>query len=533
MRTRFPFGPVRALVLLVFVLSPGLAGALESVTLQLKWTHAFQFAGYYAAVDKGYYREAGLDVTLREAMPGIDPLQVVTSGQAQYGVGTSSLLLARKAGQPVVALAAIFQHSPLVLIARQLKSVKGTQGVHDLIGKRVMIEPQSDELIAYLKQEGIALDRLEQVPHSFDPQDLIDGRVDAISAYVSNETYYLDQAGLPYQVYTPRASGIDFYGDNLFTTEAEIQAHPERVRAFRAASLRGWQYAMQHPAEIADLIGAKYSSQHPKSFYLFEAERMAALMRTDLIEVGYMNAGRWRHIADTYADLGLLPRNYSLDGFLYEPDPQRDLAKLYLALGLLAAVSAIALYIHRINRRLSRALEESRAAEETIRHLAHHDPLTDLPNRALFSDRLGQAMAGARRDGQHLAVMFIDLDDFKPINDNFGHAVGDRVLQQVAARLRQSLRESDTVARVGGDEFVVLLRNARDASEAQAVAAKLLESLTQPFDVDARTLSVSASIGIALYPQHGPDDIELLKHADEAMYLAKGSGKSQARVFEA
>ena len=292
------------------------------------------------------------------------------------------------------------------------------------------------------------------------------------------------------------------------------------MRAFREASLRGWQYAMQHPEEIADLIVAKYSRQQPREFFLFEAQRMASLMRTDLIEVGYMNSGRWRHIANTYADIGLLPRNYPLNGFLYEPQARPDLRTLYIALALLAVVSGITVYIYRINRRLSRALDESRAAEERIRHLAQHDPLTDLPNRALFSDRLNQALSNARRDGQHLAVMFIDLDNFKPVNDNHGHEVGDRLLQQ----------ESDTVARVGGDEFIALLRNTSDPPDALAVAAKLAEALVEPFEIDGRAIEVTASIGIALYPDHGTGDIELLRHADDAMYEAKRNGGNQARV---
>ncbi len=518
-------------VLVGLLLPTGMAWALDRVALQFKWTHAFQFAGYYAALEKGYYRAAGLDVALLEAVPGVDPLESVLSGRAQYGVGTSSLLLARKSGKPVVVLATIFQHSPLVLVARQDAARQGTQGIHDIVGKRVMIEPQSDELIAYLKLEGIELGQLIEVPHSFRPEDLIEGRVDAISAYVSNELYYLERAKFAYQVYTPRSVGIDFYGDNLFTSEQELKAHPQRVRAFREASLRGWQYAMQHPEEIADLILAKYSQEHPRDFYLFEARRMAALLRTDLVEVGYMNRGRWRHIADTYANLDLLPHDYSLDGFLYEPDTQPDLTLVYAVLILLATVSGIALYIHRINCRLSRALSESRAAEERIRHLAQHDSLTDLPNRALFSDRLDQALAGAKRDEQHLAVMFMDLDNFKPINDNLGHDIGDSLLRQVADRLRHNLRESDTVARVGGDEFIALLRNIQDVADALAVAEKLREALAQPFDINGQSLAISASIGVALYPQHGDRDIPLLKHADEAMYEAKREGGNRVKVF--
>ena len=342
---------------------------LERVTLQLKWTHAFQFAGYYAALEKGYYREAGLEVKIVEATPGVDPIRNVLTGQAQFGVGTSSLLLERNAGKPVVALAVIFQHSPYVLIARQETA---TQGIHDLIGKRLMLEPQSDELLAYLKAEDIPLKRITRVEHTYDPRDLIDGRVDAIAGYVTNQPYDLDRAHLRYQIYTPRAAGIDFYGDNLFTTEAELRAHPARVKAFRAASLRGWQYAMAHPEEIVDLILARYSQRHTRDYYLFEARQMRPLLRPELIEIGYMYPGRWRHIADTYADLGMMPPAVDLKGFIYDPQPPpRNLRWPYLLLavaaGILAIVSGLAVYIYRINVRLRQEMADRRRAEAALR----------------------------------------------------------------------------------------------------------------------------------------------------------------------
>ena len=345
--------------------------ALDAVTLQLKWTHAFQFAGYYAAQEQGYYREAGLTVQIEEALPGVDPVDKVVQGQAEFGVGTSSLLLHRQAGQPVVALAAIFQHSPLVLIARQHNP---TQNIHHLIGKRIMLEPQSDELLAYLKQERIPLERIDWVEHSTNPQDLMGGKVDAISAYVTSEPYYLDRAHFSYQVYTPRSAGIDFYGDTLFTTEAVLKDHPDRVKKFREASLRGWQYAMQHPEEIVDLILAKYSQRHSRDYYLFEAKQMIPLIQPVLVEMGYMNPGRWRHIADTYAEIDLLPHHFSLDGFLYDPNPQPNLTWIYLGLALalllIGMIGGIAFYIYRINCRLGHALQQSRQAEIELRKLS-------------------------------------------------------------------------------------------------------------------------------------------------------------------
>ncbi len=364
---RFITRLITAACLLGTMLWGGPALALETVTLQLKWTHAFQFAGYYAAKEQGFYREAGLEVNIVEALPGVDPVKAVLEGQAEYGVGTSSLLLERYAGKPVVALAVIFQHSPYVLIARHKRLA---QGIHDLVGSRVMLEPQANELLAYLKLEGIPIDSIISLEHSYDPQDLIDGKTDAIAGYVTNQPYYLDRARLPYQVYTPRSAGIDFYGDNLFTSEQELKSHPERVKAFRAASLRGWQYAMDNQEEIIELILTKYSQRHSRDYFEFEARKMMPLIRPELVEVGYMYPGRWRHMAETYADIGMLPSNFSLEGFLYDPNPKRDLSWLYRWLFIAGVVSilagAVALFFFRINRQLTNALAKIKTLKGLI-----------------------------------------------------------------------------------------------------------------------------------------------------------------------
>lgn len=334
--------------------------ALDSVVLQLNWKHQFQFAGYYAAIEMGYYRAAGLEVTLAEAEETRDPVAAVLEGKAQFGVAASELALLRGQGKPVVALATILQHSPLAVLARR---ASGIDTLHDLVGKRIMLMPHEAELFAYLRQEGVPLDKLIQLPHSFNPEDLIQGRVDAVSGYVTDEPFLLQQAGTQYSRFTPRASGIDFYGDTLFTAEQELKAHPDRARAFREASLRGWQYAMLHPDEIADLILARYAKRHSRPHLLFEAAEMRRLMQPELIEIGHMNPGRWRRIAETYAELGMLPADFSLDGFLYDPSPRRDLGWLYrgLAGGLLLTVIIFRYFW------LSRMLRKS---EERFRMLA-------------------------------------------------------------------------------------------------------------------------------------------------------------------
>ena len=805
-----------------FCFSPS-ALALDAVTLQLKWTHAFQFAGYYAAQEQGYYREAGLDVTIKEALPSVDPVHEVSAGKAAFGVGSSSLLLERKAGKPVVVLAVIFQHSPYVIIARQ------TQNIHDIADKRFMLEPQANELLAYLKNEGIPTDRIKKLQHSYDIQDLINGNVQAISAYSIHQPYYLDRANFTYQTYTPRSAGIDFYGDNLYTSEQQIKKHPERVKAFRAASLRGWQYAMEHPEEVTSMILAKYTQKHPRQYLLFQAKQMATLMHPELIEIGYMNPGRWRHIADTYAGIGMLPQDFPLDDFLYSPSFKLNVPTLYRGLFttllLLALTSAITWYIYRIKRKLARSLTTGKLAEqrelsrsnilellangaplnailddivrsveqanpamlcsimlldhqgkylftgaapslpdfykqamngieigigvascgtaaftgqrvivddiqvhpywasykvlshkavlascwtepihsasgkvlgtfaiyhhdarkpgdadlqlmaktanvaaialgrnradqaikgnekllsdilenvrayiymkdmqgrylyanrllrelfnapmeeivgyddskfydaataakmqqsdlqvlqqgiaihddeesnpnpltgqtsvylttkiplrhedgriyalcgiatditekkdfeEHLRHMAQYDALTKLPNRALFSDRLQQVFSTVKRTHEHFSLMFIDLDKFKPINDNYGHEAGDLLLKEAANRMQSCVRESDTVARIGGDEFVVLLAALKHDQDAHEIGEKIRLALNQPFQISGDTLNISSSIGVAIYPAHGDNEKELVKNADLAMYYAKENGRNNVTVY--
>jgi len=174
-----------------------------------------------------------------------------------------------------------------------------------------------------------------------------------------------------------------------------------------------------------------------------------------------------------------------------------------------------------------------KAAEDEVKRLAFFDPLTNLPNRRLFSDRLHQAVTKAKRELGHMALIYIDLDKFKPVNDQHGHAAGDQLLQAVAYRLKACVRESDTVARVGGDEFVVLLTRISQAQDALQVAQKMHAALRTPFHLPTgQSLQISSSVGVALYPDHGLDEATLSQHADVAMYSAKAAGRDQYLVYE-
>jgi diguanylate cyclase (GGDEF)-like protein/PAS domain S-box-containing protein len=178
-----------------------------------------------------------------------------------------------------------------------------------------------------------------------------------------------------------------------------------------------------------------------------------------------------------------------------------------------------------------RDITERTLAQDRIHHLAHHDELTGLPNRNLFRDRAQQAMAQAERSQKRLALMFLDLDRFKHINDSLGHHVGDRLLQQMAERLAGSVRQMDTVARLGGDEFVIVLSDLQDVHDLAPLATKLLEIIAAPLQLEGNELNVSGSIGISVFPDDGGDLDTLMRNADTAMYHAKESGRNNFQYF--
>jgi diguanylate cyclase (GGDEF)-like protein/PAS domain S-box-containing protein len=176
-------------------------------------------------------------------------------------------------------------------------------------------------------------------------------------------------------------------------------------------------------------------------------------------------------------------------------------------------------------------ITDRKQAEEYVQHLAYHDPLTELPNRMLLRDRLNQALALAECDKSAVVLMFVDLDGFKPVNDAYGHDVGDLLLKAVAKRLRDCVRRSDSVARIGGDEFIILLTTIETTENAMEVAEKIRQSLNESFVLAGHTLHISSSIGVATYPDHARNARELIHCADIAMYYAKAEGRDAVRLY--
>ncbi len=505
------------------------AEPLTPVSLQLRWLHQFQFAGYYAALHKGFYREAGLDVTLKEGGPGADPVQEVLSGRSEFGIALSSLVVNFLKGQPVLLLGPIFQHSPNVLLVsgRDRRLVDLARPDRPKIA--MMGSDQDVDLRSMFINEGIELDRLNFVPDKHHLNDLLNRRVEALNAYTSNEPFLLDQRGVPYTILKPSTYGMDFYGDLLFTHQDMEKSHPQVVAAFYAASKRGWQYALDHPREIIDLIWERYNTQHKSHEHLaFEAMELHKLINPEVIEIGHNNPGRWRHIASTYAFFGVVDDNQPLDGFFYQPDRRVDLTWVYWSLaalaGLTSVVGSIAFYIHRINRRLA-------IANQKLSELSVTDGLTNIANRRHFDTILTQELARHARSGELLSLILLDIDHFKAFNDNYGHVKGDECLRLIGQVLRESaIRPADLAARYGGEEFACILPET-DCHGAIILAEKIrngIEALAIPHKASTAAACVTASLGVITVQCSADESADdLLARADGLLYRAKSSGRNR------
>jgi len=867
---------------------------LESVTLQLKWKPQFQFAGYYAALEQGFYEAEGLDVTIRPLTSNRDIINQVASGDIEYAVGGSGVLAHYANGSPLKALAAIFQHDALIFIARQSS---GIISPYEMAGKRVMFDGVTGDdasLSAMLSDANINKDSYLSVAPAYSSQQFIDGEIDVMSAYITDQPFALKEQGVNVNIINPQNYGIDFYGDILYTSEIEINNNPGRAARFRRASLKGWQYALDNSEEIIQLLKQKYNSDSSIDALRYEAEQTRKLILADVIALGSIEKRRLRRVADTYAKLGLARPldDQLLDRFIlggstplmltdaeqewlnnhpvirlgvdrdfapYEwvdqqgnytglaaaymqllesrlgvrfevtydkpwheiqamaergeldvlscvnRTPLRDeflnftadyvsnpivivsanrngyigsldklsgktvavergyfthekLADNYPKINLLlvdstnealesvstgqadaylgdaafadyaikkanllnlqfagqtadnsayrvgvikahpelfsiinkalnsidaqkrteierqwmglqletgiavdtvAKIAAVLIFIiilifarhyrltkernalHKVkdelqlygrvfseahegiiitdiknmiidvnpkfcditgysrdeviganpamlssgkqgpefyqqmwddldndghwngevwNRKkngelyaelltvsvlkdkqneikyyvgLFSDITQNKRQQEKLQLMAHYDVLTKLPNRTLFVDRFSQAIAHSKRSNSLLAVCFLDLDNFKPVNDNYGHEVGDRLLIEVAQRIQATIREEDTVSRQGGDEFTLLLGDIDSYSQCEQMLTRIHYSLSQPYLIDDRTINIGASSGVTLYPFDDSDIDTLVRHADQSMYQSKLAGKNRYHLFNA
>jgi diguanylate cyclase (GGDEF)-like protein len=300
-----------SLVLLLLIGLPALAG--DPVRIQLKWYHQFQFAGYYAALEQGFFAEEGLEVELLERDPTRNNILQVYDGEAEYGVADSVILLYQASGLGLRIVAPIFQESPNVLMTLASSGIETPQ---DLVGRRIRLydnETEGFPIMAFLAEQGVIERGFIRQPSTQDFDVLVRGETDAVHAYAGNEPYRLRQQGQEVRLFHPAHYGIDLYGDLLFTAEREAEQHPERVAAMRRAVLRGWEYALDHKEEIARLILEQYSRRKSFEALMYEAQATEHAVARFSVPLGTLDPGRLRYIQGLYQRHGLLDKQLSVE----------------------------------------------------------------------------------------------------------------------------------------------------------------------------------------------------------------------------
>ncbi|MBC7744196.1 MAG: ABC transporter substrate-binding protein [Flavobacterium sp.] len=289
--------------------------------LQLKWTHQFQFAGYYAAQQKNFYKDEGLEVTILEGGKSISPIQIVSSGKAEFGIYDPEILFKSPKKNPLMVVFATLQSSPYGILSKPESGIKRPS---DLVGKTILSDGDQGWSIfkAIMLKEGLPVNKTKVLPRERDYEDLLTGSADAVVTYITSQPTWLRNKGLNPAIMSPLDYGVDFYGDVVFTSKAYADDSPEIVEAFNRATRLGWQYALGNKERMANYIlklpGVKERGL-TKQNLLDEANELEKLILPQFVKIGHMNAGRWQNMLVIYQDLGLADKTLTLKGFLFNP----------------------------------------------------------------------------------------------------------------------------------------------------------------------------------------------------------------------
>lgn len=299
--------------------------ALKSVRLQLKWYHQFQFAGYYAAVNKGFYSKEGLDLKIIEGSNVIIPITQVVSNKAEFGIFDPGILFKNPKNTPIMAVFATLQSSPYCIFSNPKSNISRPS---DLVDKRVLTNGDQGWNIfkAIMLKEGLPVDRTKLIKRNKDSEEILEGKADAVITYYSSQYQRLKDRGIHPSVIRPLDYGVDFYGDVIFTTKKFADENPEIVEAFNRATRQGWEYALSHKAEMIDYILTLPSVKHRlnRKELEFEAVEIEKLIVPNFVEIGHMNPGRWQNMLTIYQRLGFADKSLTLKGFLFEPKAKSD-----------------------------------------------------------------------------------------------------------------------------------------------------------------------------------------------------------------
>ena len=297
--------------LLSLILTQILWANLEKVTLQLEWKHQFEFAGFYTAIEKGYYKDIGLDVEIKEFQDGLDITEDVINGKSTFGISSSALILERLKEKPVVLIASYFKQNALALLTKaEIKTPA------DLKNKKIMAltsEIEQTSLGVMLKDFALDKNSYTLVNHDFKTDKFINGEIDAMSIFITSQPFELDKLGIKYNILNPANFGIYSYDVELFTSEEMINKYPQKVEDFVSATNKGWEYAFKNKQEIIDLIYEKYSKRKSKEALLYEAKLTEQLFKTNIFKIGAITPELIKLNAEMFSKLGLVDKNFNIN----------------------------------------------------------------------------------------------------------------------------------------------------------------------------------------------------------------------------
>lgn len=351
---------------------------LITLKLQLKWKHQFQFAGHYAALQKGYYKAEGIDLHILEGGKNISPIEVITSGRANLGIFDPEILFKNPKRNPLTAIFATMQSSPYSVISLQKKGIRRPI---DLVGKKILIGNDQGWNIfrAIMLKEGLSIGHTTIISRNLDSEEILDDAGDAVITYSASQASRLKKLGADLAIMNPLDYGIDFYGDVIFTTQKFANNSPEVIEAFNRATRKGWEYALKHPEKLANYILTLPGVQErgvTKQDLLDEADQLEKLILPNFVEIGHINPGRWQNMLSVYQNLGLADGQTSLKGFLFsnleKKHPWYDILVYTLTIGGVLFIIAIVLnwelrrQVLAKTSALRKEIEERQKAEERL-----------------------------------------------------------------------------------------------------------------------------------------------------------------------
>ena len=612
----------------------------KKITLQLNWLNQFQFAGYYMAKEKGFYKDVNLDVKIKESNFNTDVVKEIETKNADFAVGRSSLIIEKINGKDIVALCAIYQESPLILLVKKDSNITS---VKDLRNKKIMITPDarySASVLAMLSANELTINDFRIQKHSFDINDLINRKTDAMASYISNEPILLNEKGIEYTIFNPKDFGFDLYSDILFSSSEYIKNNPKITKDFYEASLKGWKYAFENLAETAEIIYSKYNTQNKTFTHLVkEGEVLKKLAYTGNNELGDFNDNKLKNIANVFKLFGLVNKDLDLKEFIYKENKPKiinlEISKqekniiitILISLFLIFSLIIILLRKNSQTKKLLQTVinssddliyykdsklryigcnksfenllakkeseiigkndfelfEEDLAKvfrredfevldennlitsnewiifghkriffqtkripfiyknkkigilgiarditglyeiQEKLKKQTYYDELTKIFNRKAYNERIQEKFDLFDRYDTNFTIAMYDIDDFKKINDTYGHDIGDKVLVEITNEVKSIIRKTDFLFRVGGEEFVIIFDKI-SLDESYDIAEKIRINISKMQIIENEKITISMGITQAI-ANDNPQSI--YERVDKLMYQSKRNNKNQ------